>query len=239
MEDQLQAQDVSQVASPPIPEGYVSKDRVNELIKHEKALAAEKARREMEALYAQQRPTEAPPSQMGGGQSDAELEDKIFNRMLQKAQEMEQMEQKKVEEQKLREQQAEIERAAQQLFVKIEDGKKRIPDFEQSLDGFEIGAFPTASILAGQHENAPEILMEFARNPEKAIRIEELHRRSPGMAAKEIEKLSKSILQNQQAIENHISTNPPLSKLKPSSSVGVDSGKYTLKDLKSASWLRG
>ena len=237
MEDQGLTQDASDVSS---PEGYVSKERVKELIKHEKMVAAEKTRREMEALYAQ-RPTEAPPSQMGGmqQQGNEELEEKLFNRMVEKAQELEQIEQKKIDERKLREQQAEIEQAANQLFVRLEDGKKRLPDFEKTMEDFEIKAFPTASILAGQHENAPEILMEFAKNPEKAIRIEELHRRSPGMAAKEIEKLSKSILQNQQAIENHISTNPPLARLKPSSSVGVDSGKYTLKDLKNASWLRG
>ncbi len=238
MEDQGLTQDVSAEEQ---AEKLVPQSKMNEIIKQRLAEREDKVRREMEALYAQKASAGAPPSQSGGmqGQGNGEIEDRVFNRVLEKAKEMDLAEQRKAEEaQRLREQQ-EVEKAAQQLFVRLEEGKKRLPEFEEAMADFEISAFPTASILAGQHENAPEILMEFAKNPNKAMEIEALHQKSPAMAEKRLEKLAKSIQANADAIEGHVKTNPPLVRIKPSSSAGVDTGKMGLKDYKKASWLRG
>lgn len=238
MEDQGLTQDVSTEEQ---AEKLVPQSKVNETIKRRIAETEDKVRREMEAMYAQKSSAGAPPNQSGGmqGQGNGEIEDRVFNRVLEKAKEMDLAEQRKAEEAQRAQEQAEVEKAAQQLFIRLEEGKKRIPDFEEVMNDFEIKAFPTASILAGQHENAPEILMEFAKNPSKAMEIEQLHLKSPLMAEKRLEKLAKSIQANQEAVEGHVKTNPPLSRVKPSSSAGADSGKMGLKDYKKVSWLRG
>jgi hypothetical protein len=58
------------------------------------------------------------------------------------------------------------------------------------------------------------------------------------MAKKQLERLAKSINANLDAKQNNVNAPPPLSQVK-TSSVGVDSNKMTLKDLKNAKWLRG
>jgi hypothetical protein len=62
---------------------------------------------------------------------------------------------------------------------------------------------------------------------------------SPKMAKKEMEKLSQSIVKNQQAVQGNVSPREPLPRLKSSSSVGADTGEMTLRDYKNADWLRG
>src|SRR5882757_1658140 len=207
MEDQGLTQDV---LADEQSEKMVPQSQVNEIIKRRTAEVSDRTRREMEALYAQQASAAAPPKQAGG---DGDLEDRVFNRVLDKARDMDLAEQKKAEEAQRQQQQQEVEKAAQQLFLKLEEGKKRLPEFEEAMADFEIRAFPTASILAGQHDNAPEILMEFAKNPSKAMEIEALHEKSPAMAEKRLEKLAKSIQANQQAVDEHVKTNPPLSRI--------------------------
>jgi len=93
-------------------------------------------------------------------------------------------------------------------------------------------------MLAAQMENTPEIMYELANNPSKLLEIDGLAKTSPKLATKQLERLSKSIANNLEAKTNNVSAPPPLSKLK-SSSVGMDSGKMTLKDFKNASWLKG
>ena len=238
MEDQGLTQDVSTEEQ---AEKMVPQSKMDNILKQRLAEREDKVRREMEALYAQKASTGAPPSQSGGmqGSGNSEVEDRVFNRVLEKAKEMDLAEQRKAEDAQRQKEQQEVEKAAQQLFVRLEEGKKRLPEFEEAMADFEISAFPTASILAGQHENAPEILMEFAKNPSKAMEIEALHQKSPSMAEKRLEKLAKSIQANQEAVEGHVKTNPPLSRVKPSSSAGADTGKMGLRDFKKASWLRG
>lgn len=218
------------------PEKTLSVTQVNDIVKREKAAAAEKVRRELEALHAKElealQAEKQKSGNIAGEQGSSEnIEDKVFNRILERAKAMEVEEQKKIDADQLK-------RAADQYFLKVGAGKDKFSDFEEVMQDFDPSAFPQTSLLAGSMENTADIMYELAKNPFKLAQLEELVSRSPKLAQKELQKLAQSITQNDLAKAENTPTNAPLSRLK-SPTVGGDSGKMTLKDLKSANWLRG
>jgi hypothetical protein len=218
------------------PEKTLTQSQVNDIVKREKAMATDRARKEYEALQAQQ----SQPMSMGGMPQGnmGDIEDKVFNRILEHAKKLEEDEQRKAFEDQRAQQQAALESDAKRYLVKVANGKDKFSDFDEVMKDFDAGAFPQLALLAGELDNTADIMYELSKNPDKIARLDYLANRSPALARKELGKLANSITQNDQALEDNVTTNAPLSRLK-SSTVGADNGKMGLKDYKNADWLRG
>ncbi|WP_033227403.1 hypothetical protein [Rickettsiella massiliensis] len=72
---------------------------------------------------------------------------------------------------------------------------------------------PAVLDLANLTDNTPDVMYELAKNPQKAIHLDQLAQVNPQAAFAETKKLAESIKQNQVQFP---STNPPLSPLTPS-----------------------
>ncbi len=211
-------------------EKMLTQEQVNALVGREKAAAADKARREVEAQYQaqlqQQNNQQQAPQQMGG-MSQPSMDDMYqqFQARLQ-----EEASQKAYQDQ--------IKRVADTYINKMATGAELFEDFNDVMDDFDPARFPSVVYLVSEMENVPQIMYELANNPMKLASINSLAQTDERQAKKALQKLSQSISQNENAKEGYVSTNAPLSKLK-ASNVGVDKGMSTLEDFKNAPWLRG
>jgi hypothetical protein len=221
-------------------EEMLPKSRVNEIVKREKGIAAEKVRREMEAQYSQELEKLKSEGQPKGNNKmdDASLEDRVVNRLMAEAKKQEELEEKRLREEQEAANLAQMQEVANKYHTKMAAGKDKFGDFDEVMTDFEPAAFPQLVFLAAEMENTAEIMYELSKNPSKLASLHSLSLAHPKLAKKEIEKLSQSIAENQQALANNVETNAPLSRLKSSQSAGVDSGKMGLKDYKNVDWLR-
>lgn len=213
----------------------LTQEQVNSLIGREKKEAAEKAQRaaeakfqaELEALRAQQAP------QSMGGISQLNFED-LYSQIEQRFIEKAQQQQQQLEEQA---RQDELKKIADTYFEKMTDGVNTFDDFDEVMRDFKPAAFPEVVYLVSEMDNVPQIMYELAKNPSKLADVYSLAKADPNMAKRALKKLADSISLNEQAKEEYIPVNPPLSKPKPSS-VSTDKGYNSVRDFKNASWLK-
>ncbi len=211
------------------PEKVLPAHRVDEIVKREKVRAADRATAEAELRHKAQ--IEQLMAQQSGSNFDASsLKNEIKQEFMQ---EMEQQ-RREAEETYVR---GELDKKAQQYHLKMGKGSELFEDFKEITSDFEPQSFPNAVFLATEMENTPEIMYELAKNPSKLLEIEQLAERAPQMAKKLLAKLGQSISANLQAKQNVPDVPAPLSRLK-SSTVGVDTGKKTVQDLRKNPSLR-
>jgi hypothetical protein len=215
-----------------VAEKSLTTSQVNDIVKREKARAAERARldeqerhREELERVRQSAPPQAPDINI------EEIEKRVYGKVMDEAR-------RQYDENERLAHEAQLKQVADQYYLKMGKGSELFEDFNEVMGEFEPSQFPNAVMLAAGMENTPEIMYELANNPSKLQEIDSLAMKSPKLAQKQLERLSKSINQNLQAKNNNVDAPPPLSRLK-SSSVGADSGKMSLKDYKNAPWLRG
>jgi hypothetical protein len=249
----------------PAQEEMIAKSRVNKIVKREKAAAADKVRREMEAKHAselesfrhnpehfQQNPEnypQDPQAQFQNPVDTGEMQvppgsqikendhfDRLFDAKLKKLQEAEQERMRLAEE---AETQRLTKEAADKYLLKVSQQKADFPDFDEVMKEFDMTQFSGLALLAGQMDNTAAIMHELASNPSKVAQLQFWAERSSPMALREMQKLSASIAKNQQAAANNVPTNAPLSRLKSSTVAGADNGQMGLKDFKNADWLKG
>ncbi len=222
-------------------EEMIAKSRVNDIVKREKAAAADKVRREMEALHAQEVErlrAQQPVSREQSPTSNEDLRAQMRQLMMEEAQKFEEEEEKRRYEAEQAELKQQLEKSAHQYLLNVEQGKSEFPDFDEVMKDFDMRNFSGVALLAGQMENTAAIMHELAQNPGKVAQLHILAQQSPLMAEKEMKKLAASISKNQQAANNNIQTNAPLSRLKSSTVAGADTGQMGLKDFKNADWLK-
>lgn len=226
------------------PEKMLSVSQVNELIKKAKRKGEQKmqeqldaARQELQQLQSQQGQQPAPVQPVVPPQPQAQSVDA---QAIQ--QQVMQMMQQKMDEDKARMHQEQLEKevndVAQQYFGKLAQGKDMFEDFEAVTANFDPAAFPQLVYLATQADNTAAIIYELQKNPSKLATLATLVEKSPSMARAELAKLSQSIKMNDEAKANLQQAQDPLNRLKPSP-VGTDNGTKTVRDFKSASFLRG
>ncbi len=230
MEDmEVDALAMDQGGSSEPQEKMLNAQQVNDIVRREKANAADKVRREYEAKM-QGEPQSAPQSNMGGVDTSAiakQVREDLLDE-LQRAQEAQQHQQL-VDE---------LQNTADTYHMKMKKGSELFDDFQEVIADFEPSSFPTLVRLAAPMENLSEIMYELAKNPSKLQEIDALAAKAPKLAMKQLEKLSQSVGKNLEAKANSVTAPAPLSKIKPSS-VGADTGKMTLRDLKKQSFLKG
>lgn len=219
-------------------EKMLSVERVNEIVKKEKLIAAEKARQEVVAEYAKKMEAEELQEQESQGQNMRELPSiggmQSFDPSDIKAQIMQQLAEEAQEERYKNE----VLELVQTFSSKMDAGKDLYPDFDDVTADFNPASFPQLVVLAGKMDNAADVMYELAKNPQKLANIDYFAQRDPKLAKSMLSKLSDSIAQNQEAANKARNTSAPLSRIK-SSTVGADNGAMAIRDYKKASWLRG
>lgn len=227
------------------PEKMLSVSRVNELVKKAKRDGERKmqeqldaAKQQIEQLQAQQ----AQPVQEAPQQPMQQQQQQQQGMSPEQMQQIMQMVQKKQAEEAEKAHQAQLEKevneVAQQYFGKLAQGREAFEDFDAVTADFDPAAFPQLVYLATQADNTAAIIYELQKNPSKLANLAVLVDKSPTMARNEIAKLSRSIKANEEAKNNLQEAQSPLNRLKPSP-VGTDSGTKTVRDYKSASFLKG
>jgi hypothetical protein len=229
------------------PEKMIPESRVTELIKKAKWHGERKmqdqleaARQEIEQLKAQQQlPREqvesmqVQPAQQQNSQAidPQQIQQQVMQLIAQQRQEEEKQRQASQIEQ-------EVAQVAQQYFGKMAQGKDLYDDFEAVTSDFNPADFPQLVFLANQMDNTAAIIYELRKNPGKLADLAVLVERSPNMAKSELNKLSQSILRNDEAKRNLQEPQDPMSRLKPSQA-GTGAGEFkTVADFKNASYLR-
>lgn len=222
------------------PEKTLTVTQVNDIVRREKGLAAERVRKELEAQHASELERLRNEGQQKPQVSDdmSSLEDRVVNRLMAEAQKHQDAEEKRFREEQEAKQLEEANKLVAKYSSKMAQGKEHFNDFEEVMGDFAPQAFPQIVFLAAQEENTPQIMYELAKNPLKLASLQKLAETHPVLAEKEMKKLAASINQNQQAQAQIANTQAPLSRLKSSSSTGVDSGKMSIADFKNADWLR-
>ena len=234
MEDAVVVQDASQDS-----EKTLTQAQANAIVKREKLAVAERIRQEMESKHAQEmEQLRAQNSQSASNEIPAELEERLLARLEEKQRLQSEAEERKREEAAQAEYRQHMEKVAQQYAVKMTAGKDKFSDFDEVMTDFDYDAFHPIAFLANELDNTDEVMYELGKNPTKLAQLDYLAKNSPKTAKREMEKLSRSIMENQKALAENPTTKPPLSRLK-SSNVGEDSGAMTLEDYKNAPWLRG
>lgn len=227
---------VAPVEAPAAEQKMLSQDKVNELVKRVKFETAEKARREYEsqlAAYQQQQSqaSQQPAESQAPGNDMQRLIDERLARMAQDYQ----------EKARMKSQEEELQRIANTYAEKMSMGKDLYDDFDEAMVDIDPADFYDVMGLAAELNNTPEVMYELAKNLPKLEYIDRLAKRPSNgrkLAMKELQRLSESIAANNEAKEEHVSTNPPLSKPKPSQ-VGTEKPMTSVSDFKTASWLRG
>lgn len=223
------------LVAPEPAQKMLTQEQVNALIGREKKEAADRARKEVEARYMaelQQLKAQAPQQSMGGMTQPSmdEIYQQVEQRLMKKAQEHQQENARKAQE-------AEMQKVADDYFTKMSNGSEMFEDFNEVMSDFRPDAFPEVIHLVSGMDNTPQIMYELAKNPSKLATIYSLAKADPIQAKKALKKLSDSISMNEQAAEEYVATNAPLTKPKPSQ-VGTDKGLNSIKDYKNADWLR-
>ena len=105
------------------------------------------------------------------------------------------------------------------------------------MDSLELSTIPEVVQLANTVDNTADVMYELGKNPHKVASLLTLTRYgNVKLAYAETKKLSDSIKQNQNALQQPVPPEP-LSQLKPSN-VGTDNGVLTVRELRKQSHLR-
>lgn len=134
--------------------------------------------------------------------------------------------------------QAEAHRTATDFVNKIKSAETNYPGLEEKVMKLNLAAAPHIYEWANSHDNTADIMNEFVQNPNKYAEIIVLSSFATDAAREMMDRLSKSIKKNHEALKQP-SADEPLSQIKPSSSVSTDNGSMTVRDLKRQAWLRG
>ena len=124
-------------------------------------------------------------------------------------------------EQQYQEQSAQqsAQKIAGEFLGKVAEGKSKYDDFEQVAD-INYGAFPLAVQLINSVDNVADVVYEMGKDRTKLILLQQLAERSPNDAMREIQRLSKSIKDNE-ASGNRRRAPAPLGQLR-SSTAGIE-----------------
>jgi hypothetical protein len=212
--------DAVDVGTPVEAEHVLTQERVNEIVKREKAATAAKARKEaLLEIEAQNKSNVSPEI------NHDEMYENFKERMMSELQAQQQQ-----AEQEARTREA--QEVVGSFFNGMGKGSEFAPDFNTVTAKIDVTQLPNLVQLIGKRDDVAPLMYEFANHPDKAMKLNQLALISPEFAMSEIDSLSNSIMQNRQALENTQKVNPPLSTVKPSISAGAGGDEPSMSDLK-------
>lgn len=206
-------------------EKYLPQTQVNALIGSAKQKMYEKGKQDALAELSQQNPVVQPQQQVANPQDDIrKIAQEEFAKQQQEWQKQIMAEQHK--------QQA--NQAAQQIMMKFNEAKTRLPDFDKVVDMNTAIQMPDILGLANQVDNTADVMYDLMQNPGKIAQIRGV---PEPLARLQIQRLSDSIKQNQMAASQP-NTPEPLDQVKPSN-IGLGNGKQSVSDLRNNPSYRG
>jgi hypothetical protein len=219
------------IVEQPVQPALFNQEQVNKMIGREKMSARDAGRREAEAQY--QKELEA----LRGSQQQRNAEvprDIDANAIYQQVQEKWNAE---MQERQMKEH---MQVVANKHLQNVEKAKMKYQDFSDVVKNFDASKFPQLTYLVANMEGGDEILYDLSKNPDKIAQLSYTAERDPELAQTILLKLSKSILNNKQAIAEaqEQNVNEPLDRITPSRIAG-NNGKMGIRDLRNQPWLRG
>lgn len=201
--------------------------QVADVVKREKQKAFEKGRlAAMQELQAQQQDAPQQASSLGGM---TQMSQDDIARMIQEHA-------TRATQEHIQQQLAEMKQ--QQMinsFVqKMQVAEQQYPGLEQELNQLNYSD-PRIHAFIGMvndMENTGDIMKEVLDNPYKLSQILSDIQDQPYLAQKNLQKLSLSIKQNQQAKAEEAQARDPYTQLKPSTSAGMDNGNMSVADFR-------
>jgi hypothetical protein len=215
----------------PVEQKMLTQAEVDAIVGREKAEAAARARRELEATHqADIEKLRSQSSQNMGGMQQSQIDTEAIKNQI-KSEFMQDMQAKEAQyRQEQREE--EMQRVAATYFSKLSSGKEIYDDFDEIVGDFKHTAFPHLVHAVSGMDNTAAIMYELNKNPDKLERIDFWLNKDPQKGVEMLNKLSQSINQVRQAESEYEPIQPPLSQVKPSN-MGVDnSGKLGLEEAK-------
>lgn len=214
-------------------ERTLNEAQVRDIVQREKASAAEKVRREMQAQYEREKAElQQAQQQQGsmGGMSQSVDPEKLKAEVMQDI--MKQMQQAQ--------QSAHYDNIAGEYLRKTAHGKTLYEDFDSVTAPIDGESFPNIVILTSKLDNAADVVYELGQHGLKLEAIESLAMRSPKLAERELQKISQSIKENKQALANHKTTNPPINGARPSvnAKAGSDDTPMTVSEMRKLPFMR-
>ena len=206
-----------------------NKIQLSDVVKRERQKAFEKGRQEaMQELLAQQQQQQQQPMNQGGslgGMTQMSQED--IQRMIQE-------EATRATQEHIQGQLAQMrqEQMVNSFVQKMQVAEQQYPGLEQELNQLNYND-PRIHAFIGMvndMENTGEIMKEVLDNPYKLSQILSDIQEQPYLAQKNLQKLSLSIKQNQQAKAEEAQARDPYSQLKPSTNAGMDNGDLSVSD---------
>lgn len=236
-EQEVEGQAVEQNVEPvEQQEKMLTQTQVQQIVQREKALAAERARKEAEAQFqAQMQAEQQNKMQQQQAQKNENVSREVdVNAISQQVREElnREMQQRQLEQ--------EMSNVANNYLTKMELARKSYEDFDKVTADFDAQNFPQLVYLVSGLDNAGSVIYELAKNPTKLAAVSLLAKESPALAQRELTTLAQSIAVNQQAQANadNFATPAPLDRLNPSR-VSGSSGEPSVRDFRSQDWLRG
>lgn len=208
-----------------------NKIQLSDVVKRERQKAFEKGRQEaMQELLAQQQQQQQQPMNQGGslgGMTQMSQED--IQRMIQE-------EATRATQEHIQGQLAQMkqEQMVNSFVQKMQVAEQQYPGLEQELNQLNYND-PRIHAFIGMvndMENTGEIMKEVLDNPYKLSQILSDIQEQPYLAQKNLQKLSLSIKQNQQAKAEEAQARDPYSQLKPSTQAGMDNGDMSVSDFR-------
>lgn len=205
-----------------------NKIQLSDVVRRERQKAFEKGRLEaMQEFQAQQQQQQQEPQQggsLGGMQqfSQADIERMIQEHATRATQEHIQNQLLEMKQQQM----------VGSFVQKMQVAEQQYPGLEQELNQLNYSD-PRIHAFIGMvndFENTGDIMKEVLDNPYKLSQILSDIQDQPYLAQKNLQKLSASIKQNQQAKIEEAQARDPYSQLKPSTSAGMDNGNMSVAD---------
>jgi hypothetical protein len=211
------------------PEKTFSQEDLNRTVQREKLEVEARVRRELEAAHKAElaKLKSGEVQSMGGMSTGAVDTDAIYKEISDKLQ----ADMQAKESQLAREQhEKHMQSVADKYFDGINRGKTKYNDFEEILGDFDHAQFPQLVHAVSELENPEDVMYELANNPTKLEKINWWLVHTPQRGMKELQGLSDSIKQTNQAVDEYTPTNAPLSQIKQSNvSTNADTGLEALK----------
>lgn len=207
-----------------------NKIQLSDVVRRERQKAFEKGRLEaMQEFQAQQQQQQQEPQQggsLGGMQqfSQADIERMIQEHATRATQEHIQSQLLEMKQQQM----------VGSFVQKMQVAEQQYPGLEQELNQLNYSD-PRIHAFIGMvndFENTGDIMKEVLDNPYKLSQILSDIQDQPYLAQKNLQKLSASIKQNQQAKIEEAQARDPYSQLKPSTSAGMDNGNMSVADFR-------
>lgn len=206
-------------------EKMLRQSEVNDIVGRVRQEMRQEANAKMDEFRRQQ---EAPKQTQSNSQHD--FSEERFRKMA--AEEAQRLRDEWMTDAQQRADEQAAQRIVKNFYDKMEAGKGKYDDFEQTTGDIDLRRFPnTVHMLAEHVDNAHDVLYELGKNRSKMAQLELTARDFPQEALYDLKRLSESIKKNE-STGHHREANAPLSQTR-SSGTGTDSGGIlSMRDLK-------